>query len=165
MRPQTDLLILLTGVIIINDSQTNLPDPAGVSRKLIWKVKLSEVQEGTLLINRTICALSGPCLVSFKYCPGLEASRWAQMGPSTLTCTGPSKDHKSNVYGQVPWNWMTEGPSWSFLQYWHVLILPLQKLGKGSPQRPGCQCPEAIPRSRKGRPLPINNTCTTMMGN
>jgi hypothetical protein len=36
MRPQTDLLILLAAVIIINDSQTNPPDPAVVSHKLIW---------------------------------------------------------------------------------------------------------------------------------
>jgi hypothetical protein len=56
---QTDLLILLTAVIIINDSQTNPPDPAGVSHKLMWEVKLSEEQEGTILINCTICALSG----------------------------------------------------------------------------------------------------------
>jgi hypothetical protein len=82
MRPQTDLLILLTAVIIINDSQINLPGPAGVSHKLIWEVKLSEGQEGTVLINHTICALSGLCLVSFRYCPGPEASRWAQLGPS-----------------------------------------------------------------------------------
>jgi hypothetical protein len=75
MRPQTDLQILLTAVIIINDLQTNAPDPAGVSHKLICEVKLSEGQEGTTLINCTICALSGPCLVSFRYCPGLEASR------------------------------------------------------------------------------------------
>jgi hypothetical protein len=80
MRPQTDLLILLTAVIIINDSQINLPGPAGVSHKLIWEVKLSEGQEGTVLINCTICALcalSGPCLVSFRYSPGLEAIGWA----------------------------------------------------------------------------------------
>jgi hypothetical protein len=81
MRPQTDLLILLTAVIIINDSQTNPPDPAGVSHKLIWEVKLLEGQKGTILINRTICALSGPCLVSFRYCPGLEASRGHNWGP------------------------------------------------------------------------------------
>jgi hypothetical protein len=98
MRPQTDLLILLTAVIII-DSQTNPPDPAGVSHKLIWEVRLSEGQEGTVLINRTICALSGTCLVSFRYCPGLEASRWAHLGPSTLTCSGPSRDRLSNVHG------------------------------------------------------------------
>jgi hypothetical protein len=99
MRPQTDLVILLTAVIIINESQTNPPDPAGVSHKLIWEVKLLEGQEGTILINCTIYALSDPCLVSFRYCPGLEASRWAQLGPSTLTCSGPSRDHLSNVYG------------------------------------------------------------------
>jgi hypothetical protein len=98
MRSQTDLLILLTAVVIINDSQTNPPDSAGVSHKLIWEVKLLEGQEGTVLINHTICALSGPCLVSFKYCPGLEASRWAQLGPSTMTCSGPSRDRLSNVY-------------------------------------------------------------------
>jgi hypothetical protein len=75
MKPQTDLLILLTAVIIINDSQTKPPDPAGVSHKLMWEVKLLEEQEGTILINYTICALSGPCLVSFRYCPGPEASK------------------------------------------------------------------------------------------
>jgi hypothetical protein len=105
MKPQTDLLILLTAVIIINDSQTKPPDPAGVSYKLIWEVKLSEGQEGNVLINCTICVFSGPCLVSFRYCPGLESSRWAQLGPSTLTCTGPFKDCKSNVYGLVSQNW------------------------------------------------------------
>jgi hypothetical protein len=120
MRPQTDLQILLTAVIIIiNDSQTNPPDPAGVSHKLICEVKLSEGQEGTTLINRAICALSGPCLVSFRYCPSLEASRWAQLGPSTLTCSGPSRDRLSNVYSRVLWNWDDcRGPSWSFLRHW-----------------------------------------------
>jgi hypothetical protein len=68
MRPQADLLMLLTAIIIINDSQTNPPDPAGFSHKLKWEVKLSEGQEGTVVINHTICALSGPCLVSFRYC-------------------------------------------------------------------------------------------------
>jgi hypothetical protein len=49
MRPQTDLPILLTAVIIIiNDSQTRPPDTVGVSHKLIWEVKLSEGQEGTI---------------------------------------------------------------------------------------------------------------------
>jgi hypothetical protein len=81
MRPQTDLLILLTAVIIINDSQTNPPDPAGVSHKLIWEVKLSEGQEGTTLINRTICALSGPCLVSLGIAQALRPADGPNWGP------------------------------------------------------------------------------------
>jgi hypothetical protein len=147
MRPQTDLLILLRAVIIINDSQTNPPDPTAVSHKLIWEVELSEGQEGTTLINRTICALSDPCLVSFRYCPGLKASRWAQLGPSTLSCSGPSRDRLSNVYGPEPWNWddCGGGLHGPFYDTGHILILPLRGLGKGPPpQRPGCQYSEAI---------------------
>jgi hypothetical protein len=139
VRPQTDLLILLTAVIIINDSQTNPPDPAEVSRKLIWDVKLLEGQEGTILINCAIYALSGPCLVSFRYSPGLEAIGWAQLGPSTLTCSGPSRDSLSNVYGRVPWNWDDWG--WGGLHgpFWSCVDFPSLGAWKGSLQRPGCQ--------------------------
>jgi hypothetical protein len=138
MRPQTDLLILLTAIIKISDSQTNPPDPFGVSHKLTWEVKRSEGQEGTVLINRTICTLSGPCLVSFRYCPGPEASRWAQVGPSTLTCSGPCRNRLSNVYGRVriPWNWDDcGGPSWSFLR--HCSFVDFTFLGdwKGVPPK------------------------------
>jgi hypothetical protein len=136
MRPQTDLLILLTAVIIINDSQTNPPDPAGVSHKLIWEVKLLEGQEGTVSINCTICALSGPCLVSFRYCPGPEASRWAQLGPSTLTCSCPSRDHLSSVYGQVAWNWDDCGMAFTVLSM-TLLMFDFASLGawKGVPPK------------------------------
>jgi hypothetical protein len=45
-----------------------------------------------------------------------------QMGPTGalyLTCSGPSRDRLSNVYGRVPQNWDDcGGPSWSFLRHW-----------------------------------------------
>jgi hypothetical protein len=81
MRPQTDLLILLTAAIIINDSQARPPDPAGVSHKLIWEVKLSEGHKGTVLINHTICALSGPCLVSLGIAQAWRPAGGSNWGP------------------------------------------------------------------------------------
>jgi hypothetical protein len=110
MRPQTDLLILLTAVPIINDSQTNPPDPAGVSYKLIWEVKLSEGQEGTVLINYTICALSALVLSPLG---GQQMGPTGALYPDLLW---PIQRSPTKVYGQVPQNWDDcGGPSWSFL--------------------------------------------------
>jgi hypothetical protein len=67
------------------------------------------------------------------------------MGLSTLTCSGPSRDHLSNVYGLVLWNWdECGGLHGPFYNTGYVLILLLQGLGKGPPQRPGCQYSEAV---------------------
>jgi hypothetical protein len=102
MRQQTDLLILLTTVIIMTDSQTRLLGPTGFLHKLVWEVRLLEGQEGTILINRTTCAVSGPCVVSFRYCLGSEIRAIPHLGPATLVCSGQFKDCLSNAYGQIP---------------------------------------------------------------
>jgi hypothetical protein len=84
MRCLTDLLILLTTVIIMTDSQVRPPGPTGILHKLVWKVRLLEGQEGTTLINFTTCALSDPCVVFFRYCLGSGNSSLRAHHPSLL---------------------------------------------------------------------------------
>jgi hypothetical protein len=84
MRCQTDLLILLTTVIIMTDSQVRPPGPTGIFYKLVWEVRLSKGQEETILINCTTCALSGPYVVSFRYCLDSEVRAIVYLGLTTL---------------------------------------------------------------------------------
>jgi hypothetical protein len=99
MRHQTDLLTLLKTVIIMTDTQVRPPGPTGIFHKLIWEVRLLIGQERTTLINHTTCAVSGPCVISFRYCLGSEVRAIAHLGPTTLACSGQFKDGLSNVYG------------------------------------------------------------------
>jgi hypothetical protein len=92
MRCQTDLLILLTTVIIMTDSQVRPEGPTGIFQKLVWEVRLLEGQERTTLINHTTCALLGPYVVSFRYCLGSEVRAIAHLGPTALVCSGQFKD-------------------------------------------------------------------------
>jgi hypothetical protein len=80
MRPQTDLLILLTAVIIINDSKQTLWTQR-VSHKLIWEVKLSEGQEGTVLINRTSVLCQALVLPPLGIAQAQEPADGLNLGP------------------------------------------------------------------------------------